>query len=228
MFEPAPSTRDHSSFERMIFFSDAVIAIAITLLALEIRVPSGLEPAQLDEAIHNLLPRIAIYAMSFILVASFWLGHHRLFRLIHSYDDRLLLLNMLFLMGVAFLPVPSAALGEYGPEKPVVVFFAAVYVFIGLAECAVWGYASFHRRLIGSDVPDYVVRYVSFRLVIPVLVFAFSLLIALEDPLLAMLSWVTIFFAFLLLARWFRLAQAKQSTAALTHPAPDKPVPGTG
>lgn len=219
MIGPGPSTSDHASFERIIFFSDAVIAIAITLLALEIRVPHVEDVAQLDTAIRDLLPKIAIYALSFILVASFWLGHHRLFRLIHSYDDRLIVLNVLFLMGVAFLPVPSAALGEHGPERPVVIFFSACYVFIGLTEFGVWWYASSRHRLVAPDLSDHVIRYVSYRLLVPVVVFAISILIALFDPLLAMLWWITIFFAFMLLSRWFRLSQerAESSPAASTE-----------
>ncbi len=204
MANPSHEEQNRTAYDRLINFSDAVIAIAITLLAIDIRVPRIEDPALLGPAVVNLLPQIAIYAFSFILVASFWYGHHRLFRLIDRYDDRLLWLNILFLMGVAFLPVPSAALGEHGPEQPIVIFFAASYVYIGLAEFALWRYASNHHRLIDPDVSAHVIRYVSYRVLVPSVVFAASILIALASPLLAMLSWMLVFVAFVLLEQWRR------------------------
>jgi uncharacterized membrane protein len=211
---PASATHDEASYERLIFFSDAVMAIAITLLAIDIRVPPIEDPALLGQAILNLLPQIAIYAFSFVLVASFWYGHHRLFRLIQGYDDRLLWLNVLFLMGVAFLPVPSAVLGEHGPELPAVLFFAACYVFIGLAELVLWRYAAFQHRLINPDVPPRVIRYISLRLFMPTAVFAVSMVIALVSPLGAMLSWLSVFILFALLERWRRRARERASSPA--------------
>jgi uncharacterized membrane protein len=200
---PSEDEQKRTAYDRLINFSDAVIAIAITLLAIDIRIPRIEDPAGLGPAVLNLLPQIAIFALSFIVVASFWYGHHRLFRFINRYDDRLLWLNVLFLMGVAFLPVPSAALGEHGPEQPVVIFFAASYIYISLAEYALWRYASNHHRLIKPDVPAHVIRYVSDRLLVPSAVFAVSILIALINPLLAMLSWLLVFVVFVLLHRRF-------------------------
>ena len=66
------------NFERIVFFSDAVFAIAITLLALEIRLPE-VEPDALPHAILALVPEIAVYALSFLIVGLYWVGHHRTF-----------------------------------------------------------------------------------------------------------------------------------------------------
>lgn len=204
MITPSETEHNQKSYDRLINFSDAVIAIAVTLLAIDIRIPRIEDTALLGPAVLNLLPQIAIFALSFIVVASFWYSHHRLFRLIDRYDDRLLWLNIIFLMGVAFLPVPAAALGEHGPEQPIVLFFAVCYIFISLAEYALWHHASRRHRLIDPDIPAHSIRYISLRLLIPSLIFTLSAAIALFNPLLAMLSWLLNFAAFMLLERWHR------------------------
>ncbi|MCA9908698.1 MAG: DUF1211 domain-containing protein, partial [Anaerolineae bacterium] len=93
--------------ERLIFFSDAVFAIAITLLALEIRLPPSTEEALSDQALLDALlalgPRYLAYALSFWIIGAFWIAHHRRYRTINRYDGRLLQLNLLLLMVLAFV-----------------------------------------------------------------------------------------------------------------------------
>lgn len=66
--------------ERIVFFSDAVFAIAITLLVLEIRVPDGLPPARLAEALGRMWPKFLSYLISFSVTGGYWRAHHRIFR----------------------------------------------------------------------------------------------------------------------------------------------------
>src|SRR6476660_7011566 len=93
---------DHSvhiksvELERIIFFSDAVFAIAITLLVLELRMPerlAGDADHQLAVGLLNLIPKFMSYAISFWLIGLYWWVHHRLFRHIRRWDDGLIWLN---------------------------------------------------------------------------------------------------------------------------------------
>jgi hypothetical protein len=114
---PRGTPSDGLAFERLVFFSDAVFAIAITLLVIEIRLPEGTAIADgraLLAALSSLLPRYLGFLVSFVVVGSFWLSHHRLFRSVRGFDERLLLLDLLFLLFVAFIPFPTAVLGRYG------------------------------------------------------------------------------------------------------------------
>jgi uncharacterized membrane protein len=83
--------------ERAVYFSDAVVAIAITLLALEIRVPDN--PTNLGDALLELWPRFFSFFISFWFVGTYWVAHHRVFHHVTGYDCRLLYMNLLFLCG---------------------------------------------------------------------------------------------------------------------------------
>ncbi len=86
---------------RIIFFSDAVFAIAITLLAVNLRVPSGGGGGSADE-LSKAIPGIFGFAISFAVIAFFWLGHHAMFRYITAVDRPLIALNLVFLGTIAF------------------------------------------------------------------------------------------------------------------------------
>ena len=79
-----------TELERIVYFSDAVFAIAITLLVLEIRVPEGLSPTALIATLGGMWPRFASCLISFSLIGGYWRAHHRLFRYIEAYDQRLI------------------------------------------------------------------------------------------------------------------------------------------
>src|SRR5512137_1560994 len=97
-----PVYSDRSGLERIFLFTDAVMAIAITLLVLDLRVPEG--PAGLGRALIALWPSYLSYLLSFVIIGNYWLSHHRLFRAIGRYDDRLVWLSLLFLFFIALLP----------------------------------------------------------------------------------------------------------------------------
>ncbi len=92
-----------TDIERTVFFSDAVFAIAITLLALELEVPQmseNLAASELPSALLELWPKVFSFVLSFWIIGFYWLAHHRIFHYIRLYDRRLLLINLLFLMWI--------------------------------------------------------------------------------------------------------------------------------
>ena len=108
----------------MLFFSDAVMAIAITLLVVDLRVPDVVRNARRELATAE--PKILSFGISFVVIGLFWLGHHHLFRYITALDRRLILLNLLFLGTIAFLPYPTALLSAtQGDHADSTAFYAA-------------------------------------------------------------------------------------------------------
>ena len=137
-----------SETTRLEFFSDAVFAIAITLLVLEIKIPrpeDSLVPMLLRQ-----WPSYAAFLLSFACIGIMWINHHRLFMLIKRANDTLRLLNLFLLLGVSAVPFPTAVLAEHlrGPDRQIAaLIYNATFVFIAVAFRALWRYAVTHRLL---------------------------------------------------------------------------------
>jgi uncharacterized membrane protein len=149
--------RTVNSLERLVFFSDAVFSIAITLLAIDIRIPN-VEHDRLAAELQRLLPSIGVYTLTFVVVGAYWVAHHRMYRRIVRFDYVLVWLNMLVLLCVAFLPVPNAIFAEYYDSPPVVLFYAASLIATSISSMLLWWYATANRRLITDDVSPKVIR----------------------------------------------------------------------
>ena len=181
-----------TDIERAVFFSDAVFAIAITLLALEIRVPD--DPTDLGQALLALWPKFFSFFISFWFVGTYWVAHHRIFHHIKGYDRRLLFVNLLFLMWIVLLPFSSSLLGEHGDQRIVVIVYAAHIALAGLTLHWVWMYASRDPRLTDvSSMDERERRYNELGLSVP-LVFLISIGVSFVSVTAAELFW---FMAFL-------------------------------
>ncbi len=180
--------------ERLVFFSDAVYAIAITLLVIDLRLPPGsgeLDNAGLARVLLAMLPQLFSYVLSFLVIGSFWSSHHRKFRYVTGYDRRLLLLNMLLLMVVAFLPFPTAVLGESG-NATATIFYAGTIVVASLLSALLWRYPLTHG-LVRASTPQHIRRFELIRPLLTALVFGLSIPLALYDA-----DWAKYFWAVLI------------------------------
>jgi uncharacterized membrane protein len=156
-----------SALDRTIAFSDAVFAIAMTILVLELHVPD-VPPAQLSAELLHLVPAYSTFVLSFLVVGVIWLSHHRKFGVIARFDQTLLRLNLVLLLLVVSLAVPTAVLGRYGDQAIAVVLYAVFVSGIGLLMSVMWGYA-WRCHLIDPAVDRGVFRFVFVQsLIIPV------------------------------------------------------------
>jgi uncharacterized membrane protein len=186
------SDYDQLGLERLIFFSDAVFAIAITLLALEIRLPAGgdtLNDDQLFAQLLGLWPSYLAYFISFTVIGVFWFSHHRKYRYIKHYDRRLLMLNLLLLMMIAFIPFPSSVISE-NPNRTATIFYAVTMTLVGLFLAAMWWYASWHNRLVDPELGREQKRREFVVPLITAAVFLLSIAIALLNADVAKFSWL--------------------------------------
>lgn len=122
-------------FERLLFFSDAVFAIAITLLVIEIRLPEGHYRTDTDilNGLLALIPNYVGFLISFFVVGRFWVGHHSLFATAHDeFDSGLVWRNLLFLGCIAFFPFPTAVLSQFASSRVAVMFYALWLLLAGL------------------------------------------------------------------------------------------------
>lgn len=179
--------------DRIVFFSDAVFAIAITLLVLDIRVPylsEDLVAEELGASLLALWPKYLGYVISFLSIAVFWNIHHRIFREIKGYDGTLILLNFLFLMFVAFLPFPTSLLGEYGNNQLPVAIYAAMLAIGRLLLTAIYWYATSGNRLVSGTTDPTMVRFFHVRGLTISLIFLLSIGVSFFSVRAAVGSWV--------------------------------------
>jgi uncharacterized membrane protein len=145
----AGSPSAHRDTGRLVAFSDAVFAITVTLLVLEIR-----PPTDYSNLLHDLLalwPSYLAYGVTFLFIGQVWANHHVMFDHIRAADRVVLLLNTLLLMAVACLPfatsVLAGALRSGQGQRTAVVFYGIAFDVTALTFNAVWQYAGRHRLL---------------------------------------------------------------------------------
>jgi hypothetical protein len=182
--------RGAAALERLVFFSDAVFAIAITLLVIEIDVPAG--EGDLLAALRELAPQLTSFLVSFAVIGTFWMGHHRMFRHIDAESPRLVQLNLLLLFCVAFLPFPTAMLGEHDGDRVAAVVYAISMAATGLASAGLWRHASRSGggRLLEPGLPAATVQYLARRSLVVPGVFLLSLPFALLGARAAEAVWL--------------------------------------
>lgn len=166
--------------DRLLFFSDGVFAITITLLVIEIKVPEGLKTDhELAEYLSGILLKFLGLISSFAVVGQYWMVHHRIFGYIKKYTTGLLWVNLLFLFSVVILPFSSGLLVEYSSELQMNVPYT-VYVinicFTGAMNIFLWNYVSNpNRNLLTHELSESRLKLGIYRsLTIPV-VFLISL-----------------------------------------------------
>jgi len=203
-------------FERIVFFSDAVFAIAITLLILEVKVPeldhvvSG--EKSLGQEIWDNRRSIQSFLTSFIVLGFYWRAHHQVFRFVHRFDGNLIWLNLVFLLSIIWLPYPTAILGQFvDPEltqavgqsgqQLAVVLYAGSVTITGLLLTALWMYATRRHRLVDHDLPARFIQYQTLRHLIPALLFLASIGLTFIDPVLTSGLWWVVLLTLPLL-RW--------------------------
>ena len=132
---------------RLVAFSDAVFAITVTLLILEIRPPTDYR--HLLHGLAVLWPSYLAYALTFLFIGQVWVNHHVMFDHIRAADRVILFLNTLLLMVVAFLPfatsVLAGALRSGHGQRTAVVFYGIAFAVTALTFNAVWQYACRNR-----------------------------------------------------------------------------------
>jgi uncharacterized membrane protein len=195
---------------RILALSDSVFAVAMTLLIFEIAVPATTSDADLPKALLGLWPRYLAYVVSFVVIARFWVAHRLAFRLIARDDGVLVWLNLLLLMLVAFLPFPTAVVGEHAGSPAATVLYATSVILAALASTAYWWYASGRAGLLRPDARRAQVRALRARSLSAPVFFALTVPLAVFAPYAAEIAWILIFPLTWLVFVWFFSEEQEQ------------------
>jgi uncharacterized membrane protein len=156
-----PERSKDPRLERLLFLVDGVYAIALTLLAIELALPASAEGLEGQELLHSLLdiwPKFLSFLTSFTVIANFWVGQLMIFQYVRRFDGRLMWLALTQLLCVAFLPFPTAVLGEHVSDRVAQEFYFGSLTIAALTLAFLWWYASAGRRLVASDIDDAIVH----------------------------------------------------------------------
>lgn len=161
-------------------FSDGVFAIALTLLVLDVKVPTPAEimnePA-LQAALSKQWPTYLSYALSVVVIGIFWVAHHGLFYYIKRADRTLFWLNILFLLFVTFIPFPAALLGSFSNYRTSVVIYGATLAITGVVLDVMRAYATNYHRLVDKNLNLQLVRTAKRRNLTGPVIYAIGILI---------------------------------------------------
>jgi uncharacterized membrane protein len=179
---------ERTDLGRIAGFTDGVMAVAITLLVLNLDVPN-VSTDQLGEELVDLIPSVFAYLLSFALVGRFWVVHHRLFETLHRFDDTLMALNLFFLAAIAIVPFSTDLYDKFSDDSLAVAVFGFV---MSLAALTHWGMTAYtlRRGLVHESHRDATTRYGSPVALAFTGVFLLSVPVAFVHVIAAQLLWL--------------------------------------
>jgi uncharacterized membrane protein len=140
----------------LVLFTDAVVAIAITLLILplvEVVKESKAEDLTAVEVVTHHKPELSTFLLSFVVIANFWLGHHRVFEHVRGYTSAMMRLNLLWLLTIVFLPFPTEITGAYESSRFTAGLYSGTILALSICQTALTWMIHGHRELENPDDP---------------------------------------------------------------------------
>ena len=185
----------HIAKNRLETLVEGIFAIAMTLLVLGINLPKPQEavaPEVLPGLIYGLVPQVFLFIVAFLVLALFWLGHHRQFHFIHTVDPALLWINILILIAIVFVPFSTDIAGDYPAVTAAALLFHANMFIVGILFTFQWDHICRHERLC-EPVPEKAIVHAWFcrSMLVPAIA-AVGVVLCLFDPVVSLLVYVAL------------------------------------
>jgi uncharacterized membrane protein len=185
-----PLRRVSEETDRLLALSDGVIAIVITLLVLEITVPTVPPGSPVSVATERILeqwPEFFGFVLSFAVIGLYWVLHRRTFIYIEKHGRGVVFFNLVFLLMVAFIPYATSVFTTY-PGQLGITFIAGSLALTGYSLAFLWIYAS-RKRLVAEGLTSSTLQIQAARFLASPIVFTASIVVAVFSPTLAILTW---------------------------------------
>jgi uncharacterized membrane protein len=189
---------DIPGIERLLALTDGVVAIALTLLVLQLQVPAATDallkdPDSARALWHALNPdgsELTSYLVSFLVIAQFWIVHHRVLRGMRGHSEGLAWRNFSFLLALTLMPFTSDLIGRYGTNPVAITLFGLNLVAISLSTQWIFLYAAHHNLLMDVARSRSDERTARLRVVFVISIVALSIILAWTYPKLAKFVWL--------------------------------------
>jgi len=195
LYESAPASEETEPIVEMVRLgglSDAVYAVALTLLVLDIRLPEDILAGDIPRELIQLAPKLMVYLIGFVIIGGAWGSHQRMVSQIKRGDGLLVWFNLFSLLFVTLLPAASALLGRFPDTFSAILCFAADVILIQLTAWLFWQHAS-RQGLVNPKLDPRVVVGISRRLILSGLAFALSIPVALINIKVVYAIWLGLF-----------------------------------
>ena len=134
--------------DRVVALTDGVFAIIVTILVLELKVPSNLNHDSLRAVLEELRPTVVAWVISFLITGMYWVAHRDLFARVRFVNRDLVWLNLLFLLPASLIPFAASVLGEYPNEPLAIHLYGVVMIAVSVMRLALYGYVIRRPRLL--------------------------------------------------------------------------------
>jgi uncharacterized membrane protein len=209
-----PDDEDMPGIDRLLALTDGVVAIALTLLVLQLQVPATPlltenpdSAGQLWKALSPDGSELTSYLVSFLVIAQFWMVHHRVLRGMRGHSEGLAWRNFSFLLALTLMPFTSDLIGRYGTNPVAITLFGLNLVAISLSTQWIFLYAAEHNliRDMARSIRDE--RTARVRVVMVLSIVALSIVLAWTAPTLAKFAWLLFLVVPLVAVRVTRLLE---------------------
>ena len=201
---------------RLETFADGVMAIAITLLVLDLKVPAASAHETIGVQLRHQWPSYVAFMVSFLTIGIMWVNHHHMFKLIERTTHAFLMLNVLFLMPICFLPFPTSLVAQNFHDPAARKISAIVYgltmVVIAIMFNVVWRYAASGHRLLVDGVDDAALAKINRSYASGPVTYAVCTIVAFISPLASLAGYAA------LAAYWLLPGSGVRVEAALRSP----------
>lgn len=164
--------------ERIEALSDGVFSIAMTLLVLAFVIPANLSQTGLKQALIHLAPQFVTYFLSFVVLGTFWVGHHNQFYWINHSDRTFLWINIFFLMFISLIPFSTSLLGMYANQQVAVLIYGVNLISCGALLNFQWSYATRGHRLVSANLSHHIVQLIERRIIAAGLFYIVAILLS--------------------------------------------------
>ena len=189
--------QDIPGIDRLLALTDGVVAIALTLLVLQLQVPVDTALKEDPNSARTLWDALSIdgaeltsYLVSFLVIAQFWLVHHRILRSMRGHSEGLAWRNFGFLLALTLMPFTSDLIGRYGSNPVAITLFGVNLVAISLSTQWIYLYAAGHGLMVDHVRSLHDERAARLRVVLVLAIVALSIVLAWTDPTLAKYVWL--------------------------------------
>jgi len=173
-----PAEQRNADPDRLVFLTDGVIAIIITILVLDIRVPELGSGQSLADSLAEARPTFVSFVISFLLVGMFWTMHRQTFGQVRYVDHNAIWINLLLLLFLSLVPFASSALGEYSSEPAALHLYGIVMIAASLLRLGLNAYFQTHPGLLWGKSSERTRRLSAIATSTPIVIYGLAIVAA--------------------------------------------------